>query len=69
MFTFCNLFQVCRSADEICTVGKTYEHMCLFIAATTSLGASVFTVIRSCLAVALLYGLCYAGLRVRSVAQ
>ncbi len=34
------------------------------ISATTSLGASVFTVIRSCFAVALLYGLCYAGLRV-----
>ncbi len=36
----------------------------LIISATTSLGASIFAVIRSCLGVSLLYGLCYAGLRV-----
>ena len=32
--------------------------------ATTSLLAAVFTVFRSCLAVALLYGFCYAGIKV-----
>ncbi len=36
----------------------------LMFLATTSLGASIFAVIRSCLGVSLLYGLCYAGLRV-----
>jgi hypothetical protein len=35
----------------------------LLITGTTSLGAAVFTVFRSCLAVALLYGFCYAGIQ------
>ena len=35
----------------------------VLLPATTSLGASLFTVVRSCGAVAVLYGFCYAGLK------
>lgn len=41
-----------------------YSILCLHFSATTNLLASLFSVIRSILAVALLYGLCYGALRV-----
>ena len=56
---------VLKSTMYFFTFSSYNVYYLFYFTATTSLLASAMTVLRSCLAVMLLYGLCYAGLRVR----